>query len=404
MRRRSLTTFALAILLVTAGCSSPTNPSDAVESADTTTRTSAPTGTATPRTDTPTETSTETLTRTPTETLTRTPTETETSTTATTTTTRTPTETRTPTATDTTTATPDETTASSQNPWGDDPIVVGVVGDPSREYAPLIRDAADYWEENDRQYLGYEVQFEVRPDAANPDMQVNFSATIPECGGVSDAVGCAPQITDRQQIRRPVPIWVATGLSDDSTTHVIRHEFGHVLGLDHDDPPSDVMRAASVLYTRPQTNATDRAFPWNDSEFTVYADFSAAENPDAAREQLNHTFAYYEEGAPGMPANVTFRYVDDPEAADVVVEFAGEGACGGQSASCAETRGTDPDGDGAVETYTQVRITLAGIPTDAAGWHVGYWLAYALGAEDDGEKPPPFRDASYLERRSEWWE
>ena len=381
MRRRSLAAVALAVLLLAAGCSSPLNPSDDAGPAGTTTRTSAPSETTTSTTDTRTPSETTTTAQTPTETTTRTST-----------------------TTGTPTATPVEETATpGQNPWGDDPIVVGVAGDPSREYAPLIRDAADFWEANDRRYLGYEVRFEVRPDAANPDVRVNFSERVPECGGVSDAAGCAPYITDSRQIRRPVPVWVMTGLSDESTTHVLEHEFGHLLGLDHADAPSDVMRAASVLYTRPQTNATDRAFPWNDSEFTVYADFSAAENPDAAREQVDHALSYYEADAPGMPDNLTFRYVDDPEAADVVVEFAGESACGGRAASCAETHGTDPDGDGAVETYTRVRITLAAIPTDAAGWHVGYWLAYALGAEDDGDKPPPFRDASYRDRRSEWW-
>ena len=43
------------------------------------------------------------------------------------------------------------------------------------------------------------------------------------------------------------------------------------------------------------------------------------------------------------------------------------------------------------------------LDTDAVAWHTGYWLAYGLGAEDDSEKPSPFRNASYEERRSEWW-
>ena len=62
------------------------------------------------------------------------------------------------------------------------------------------------------------------------------------------------------------------------------------------------------------------------------------------------------------------------------------------------------DGDGAVETYSELRISLVDLDTDAVGWHVGYWLAFGFGAEPDSEKPPPFRDASYEERRSAWWE
>jgi hypothetical protein len=68
------------------------------------------------------------------------------------------------------------------------------------------------------------------------------------------------------------------------------------------------------------------------------------------------------------------------------------------------SRGPDPDGDGASERYSQFTVTVVGVGTDAVGWHVGYWLAAAFGLEDDAEKPPPFRDASYQERRSEWWE
>ena len=379
MSRRPLAAVALALLAVTAGCGSLVGAGGDAAPADAPETTTA----ATVTTGSPPATETTPLPSTTTQPV-------DSGSTAD------------PTATPATT--PVETAAPRQSPWGDDPIVVGVAGDPAREYAPLVRDAARFWEANDRRYLGYEVRFAVRPDAPTPDVRVNFTDRIPECGGASDAAGCAPYITDRRQIRRPVPVWVATGLSNESTTRVLKHELGHVLGLAHDDPPGDVMNASSVLYTRPQVNATDRAFPWNDSTFTVYANLSAAENPAAVREQLDHALAYYERGAPGMPDNLTFRYVDDPAGADVVVEFTPEGACGGGAASCAGTRGTDPDGDGAVETYTRVRITLAGIPTDAAGWHAGYWLAHALGAEDDAHKPPPFRNASYRERRSEWWE
>lgn len=384
MSRRSLAVVALALLVVAAGCASPVGPGPDDGDADAPTSTAASAATAPPpATETPLTPAATGVSPTPDATQSVDPG---------------------PTADSAAPATPVETAVSRESPWGDDPIVVGVAGDPAREYAPLVRDAARFWEANDRRYLGYEVRFEVRPDAANPDVRVNFSDRVPGCGGASDAAGCAPYITDSRQIRRPVPVWVLTGLSDASTTRVVKHEFGHLLGLGHDDPPGDVMNASAVLYTRPQTNATDRAFPWNDSTFAVYADFSAAENPDAAREQLDRAFAYYEAGAPGMPDDLTFRYVDDPAAADVVVEFANESACGGGVASCAGTRGTDPDGDGAAETYTRVRVTLADVPTDAAGWHVGYWLAHALGAEDDGEKPPPFRDASASERRGEWWE
>jgi hypothetical protein len=382
MRRQRLAAVAVALLLVTAGCASAI---DSLRGGSTTADASGTTAaTTTPSPASPTPIATET----PTPTATATSASTETATSA-----------------STETATAAATAVPRESPWTADPIVVGVAADDPRAYAPLVREATDYWEANDRRYVGYEVRFVVRPDAADPDVLVNVSDSVPDCGSTSEPAGCAPLVTDERQVGSTQPVWIVSGLSNESTVFVLKHEFGHLLGLRHGDPPTAVMRAASVLYTLPRPDAVDRAFPWNDSEFGVYADFSTAERPDEAREQVTHALTYYEGRPPGMPDNLTFEYVDDPEAADVTVEFAGEAACSGaRVASCARTRGTDPDGDGAVETYTNVTITLSAVPTDATGWHVGYWLAQSLGAEDDAEKPPPFRNATPRERRSEWWE
>jgi hypothetical protein len=112
---------------------------------------------------------------------------------------------------------------------------------------------------------------------------------------------------------------------------------------------------------------------------------------------------YYERGPPGMPDNLTFELVDDPDA-DIVVHYASQSACTVGSGSCGSSRGPDPDGDGASERYAQFTVTVVDIDGEAVGWHTGYWLAVAFGAEADADKPPVFRDASYQERRSEWWE
>ncbi|MFC7172800.1 hypothetical protein ACFQL0_04430 [Haloplanus litoreus] len=108
----------------------------------------------------------------------------------------------TPTRTGTPTATKPATTATpSANPWGDEPIVVAIrnEGGRVRDFEPLVREAASFWEENDDAYLGFGVRYEVRPDAENPDLVVAFTDEIPDCGGVADAVGCAPD--------SPTPGW-----------------------------------------------------------------------------------------------------------------------------------------------------------------------------------------------------
>ncbi|SEO94208.1 hypothetical protein SAMN04487948_108109 [Halogranum amylolyticum] len=292
------------------------------------------------------------------------------------------------------------------NPWGDDPLVVGVEGPADRGHVDVVEAATAYWEQRARQYAGFDVDYRVVPDAEEPDLVVNFVDDVPACGDTHDAVGCAPLVTDAGQIDRPEQVYVKTGLSTESTTLVLRHELGHTLGLRHDDAPQDVMRAESVLYTPKQPNATDRDFPWPDSEFTVYVDERNVSDPAATREQVQHALTYYENGADGsnsVPGNLSFRFVDSPERADVVVQFSETSPCGQGAGSCFQTLGPDPDGDGAIETYATLRITLVDLDTPAVGWHVGNWLAYGLGMEDAAERPDPFRDASYRERRSEWW-
>jgi hypothetical protein len=295
-----------------------------------------------------------------------------------------------------------QATTDSRSPWGSDPIVVAVDGPAGRDVVPLVRTATAYWEANATRYAGYGVEYELRPDAANPDVVVRFRDEITGCEDSHDTAGCAPYITAAGQIDRPVTVEIKTGLSDDSTVQVVAHELGHTLGLGHDDAPQDVMRTGVTLTTLPQPNATERDFPWTDGEFTVYVDVADAPDPAGAREQVREALDYYERESP-TGRELTFRVVDDP-GAELVVRYADSSPCSEGSGSCGSSRGPDPDGDGASERYSQFTVTVVGLDTDAVGWHVGYWLAAAFGVEADGEKPAPFRDASYEERRSEWWE
>ncbi|MFW5964964.1 MAG: matrixin family metalloprotease [Natronomonas sp.] len=279
-----------------------------------------------------------------------------------------------------------------------------------RDYRRLVHRAAAYWTENSQRYAGYDVGLQLVDSAENADIHIRFVEDVSDCGAHRDehTAGCAPVLTDARQVDRPVDVRVRTGLSDDSTVQVLKHELGHTLGLRHDDAPQAVMQAYSSLNTVPKPNATDRALPWRTNELLVYADYEALPETDReeARRQVRAALGYYADGAGGtVPENVTFYATDSRESADIVIEFGDTAACRTGSGSCGTLSGGDEDGDGALEYYDSLTIVLVDLDVDVIGWHVGQWLGTGFGHTDDSEYPEPLREgASYEERRSAWWE
>ncbi|MFC7081590.1 matrixin family metalloprotease [Halorussus caseinilyticus] len=284
-------------------------------------------------------------------------------------------------------------------------VAIDNTANESRNFRPLVADALDFWANNSTRFAGFSIGYELDPDAPNPDVVVEFVEEIESCANVSEPAGCAPYVHDSGQVSRPISIEVVGSYSNDSTRLILKHELGHTLGLNHSAGPQSVMAPSSQLSTLPRPNATDRRLPWADADFTVYLAGNDTEDTPAVREQVRRGLDYYAGGADGtVPENVSFSFVDNRSEAEVVVVFGDDLPCRtGDTGSCGRVRGIDPDGDGALERYDDLRITISGIDTPAVGWHVGYWLGYGFGFEEDPEWPAPFRNATYEQRRSDWW-
>lgn len=289
-------------------------------------------------------------------------------------------------------------TVSYETPAGD-----------GRDYGPLVRRALAYWTDHSGDYAGYDVALREAEPGEAADLHVEFVDEVGTCGDAAagSTAGCAPVITSPGQISRPVGIQVQTGLSEESTVRVLKHELGHALGLTHGDGPDGVMDATIELSALPTRNASDRAVPWRSAALDVYVDLGGAapEERDAVERQVGAALDYYGDGAGGtVPSDVTFERVDSPEAADVVVRYADSHACRSDAGSCGSVTGDDLDGDGVPEYHDRLEVVLVDVETDAVAWHVGRWLGEGFGQDAAAEYPAPLRrSAGYDERRSDWW-
>lgn len=296
--------------------------------------------------------------------------------------------------------TPDAGTPTP-HPFAGESLTVAVNGT-ERERA-LVGEALDYWAANATRYVGFDVQFRVLEPGSTetPDVRMEFVDTVTNCGESEYPAGCAPQIEPGSTVDDTVTVQIERGYADDSTVLIVKHEVGHILGADHSDDPQSIMSHQQTLAMPPQPNATDRLVPFNDSELTIAIDDETvpADEREKYRDEVAYAIQYVNEGADGtVPDNVTVTLVDDPADADFVVRAADTASCRQNAGTCVAYEGTDPDLDGAIETYTRVNITLVQIDAEAASWYVAYEVIDALGADI----PDRINDAHATQRRGVW--
>lgn len=320
-----------------------------------------------------------------------------------------------PDATPTATPAPDTPTPTidadpADNPWGKDTVTVALVAGANNEtdYEAALAEAVEYWNTNS-QYGEYAVEFVRVGDVDRADIQVEIRESVESCGIEHEdrVLGCAPLLEENTRADPPVTVTIEAGYNQQSTTGIMIHEFGHVLGIRHGEDPQEYMESRETVYLVAQPNATERAYPWNTTAFRFFADTDSLPQSerDEARDQIGHVIDYYErikDNDSAVPDNITVAWTDNRSEANVLVEFPEQLPDGIDQGSSLSQIGFDPDGDGAIEYYRNVTIPLADIDTAAVGWHTGYWYGLALGLNESA-LPAPFQNAGYDERRSDWW-
>lgn len=290
------------------------------------------------------------------------------------------------------------------DPWlGENDLVVGI-GDTTgtdRNYTRLVRQSVDYWMQADDRYGTYTADWRVDPDATDPDVVVRFVERLERCGVEPPSktlLGCASLLRDGLANDTEI-VTIETGYTDESMVATISHEFGHLYGLGHDDEPQPLMNATYPATRLAEPDASTKANPFPDDEFTVYLAYENSQYSESVlKAAVGPVLEYYEAGADGRaPANVSFRYTRNRSTADLVIYERNPFDCTVEEGSCATVFGFDTDGDGAFETYGRYEIYVRGIPSERLGWHVGAQMA---GMFPGLEAPSPFDGED--DDRSNW--
>ena len=290
-----------------------------------------------------------------------------------------------------------------QNPWEADNITVQIVEQPGqRDYVPLVKSAIDYWNAN-MSSVGWEGQFVYDSGTQDPDIPIRIVDDVGRCGESysDDSIGCAPIYNQTgQAVADDDPVEIQSMLDDSSTIDVAVHEFGHTLGLTHEDVANwSIMNATTAVAEVQQPNATERSNPFTDDTIEVYYNDTANRLNDYIIGEFDDVWSYYNEGESEIvPSNVTFQRTENESAADIEIRLVEELDNG---VSTVQWRGYDPDADGAFETYATATVIIdEEVNQDSMAWHTGSWTTYLFSSQEEGALPEELtsRDADTRRR------
>jgi hypothetical protein len=290
------------------------------------------------------------------------------------------------------------------DPWpGAGPVTVSVNSSvsPDRSFVPLVRESLDYWRANQSRFGDYEVEWVIESENTEADVEVRVVDEVKRCDeSTEDVLGCAPLLNPTTQAADREVVRVVDGLSDASTVEVLKHEFGHIYGREHGEEPMPLMSNSTVATTLPQPNVSEREYAFSSAPLEVYVDYSTfSEQDSTVRAEINRAIEYYNDH-PGeyRPDDVSLSLTDNESAAEVVVQQQSISCSSDGGCSNVSRFGTDPDGDGALETYSTMYISLSDLDEEVYGWHTGYWLALAFQAYPRSDVFAP--DTDYDGRRN----
>jgi hypothetical protein len=283
------------------------------------------------------------------------------------------------------------------------PITIAVENraNTDRDFTAVVESALDYWR-NNSEHGAYTADFQLRPNASDPDMIIWYNKSI-SCESTR-AIGCAPLLNNSHRIETPAHVEIGYNKSSNfrMDRNTVIHEIGHVLGIEHCTEPLWVMGHANYCSGDVQAPTIEqRAIPWRNNNLTVYLESAKASNRFSGDTpvEIAHAIEYFNRGADGhVPNKLSLQEVDSRYHADIVI--APGSPCEPDVIVCPRHSPQDPDGDGNPEYYTSGTVRITTDEVDIQAWAAGFGLAKFLTPTDI---PEIFIDPSREEMTSDWW-
>ena len=197
--------------------------------------------------------------------------------------------------------------AERGHPYANEVLVVSLDArvEPQGDVTAAIETATAYWQRSAPRYADFPVSYTFDPDAESPDIEVRTVEMLEHCGDHDSETiaGCAPQVTTETLRPETATIRIEAELREPFLTRILKHEFGHTLGLDHERQPQRIMSADPADWV-----------PQYDSRRTIANRYVAAvEHHNAAVEAYNNGTTAFNREAYQLAAN---RYESSLEAVE----------------------------------------------------------------------------------------